>query len=466
MKLAVIFENNVNNQEAIEEALMTEVKRMSMSVEFFEDPSVSLSDFIANEKLQQVDTILVVGQQKQKKSELLGKAILHVTATEILTQPDKVIAKFLTEETLANQEESQQKLNGRLFYDAIMNGVSYMIPFIVTGGLLIAVSLSLGGTATANGFVFEEGSIWNEIFKIGSASMSLMVPILASYIGHFIGGNAALAPGFVGGFIAVDGSFYGSENNTGFIGGIIAGLLAGLLVRLLSRIKIPEIIAPVMPVIFIPLIATLIVGLVFIYIVGVPVSSFFESLTNWLQSLQGNSKLLLAAIIGLMISVDVGGPFNKTAFLFASGLIAEGNYEIMGVAAVAISIPPLSTGLASILFAKKFDSKEQNAGKATFIMGLFGITEGAIPFVTSDPLHVIPSVVIGSVTGSVIAMLGGVENVVSHGGPIVAILGGISNVLMFAVAVLVGTVISVSLLFLLKKNKLVENEIGNKTIAS
>src|SRR5699024_5824663 len=217
-----------------------------------------------------------------------------------------------------------------------------------------------------------------------------------------------LALGIIGGFIAVNGSFYGTEADAGCIGGMIAGCLAGYVVLALKKIKVSAAVQPVMPIIFIPIFGTLIVGLLFIFVIGAPVSAVFEALTTWLQGMQGTSSIFLALILGAMIAVDMGGPFNKVAFLFGSAMIAEGNYEIMGPIAVAICIPPLGMGLATFLNKKKYQQVEREAGKASFTMGLFGITEGAIPFAAQDPLRVIPSIVVGSMVGSVIAMLSSV----------------------------------------------------------
>ncbi|WP_277423388.1 fructose-specific PTS transporter subunit EIIC [Vaginisenegalia massiliensis] len=286
--------------------------------------------------------------------------------------------------------------------------------------------------------------------------MGFMVPILAGYIAYAIADRPGLVPGMVGGFIAVNGSFYGSEANTGFIGGIIAGFIAGYVALFIKKIKVPKAMEAVMPIIFIPVISSVIVGLAFIYLVGAPVAGLFASLTAWLASMKGASSILLAAILGAMIAVDMGGPFNKTAFLFAFGLITEGQYHVMGAVAVAICIPPIAMGLASHLLKSRFSQADRQAGTAALTMGLFGITEGAIPFAAKDPLRVIPSIVGGSMVGSVIAMLSGVGDHVAHGGPIVAVLGAVDNVFMFFVAVLAGVAVTILLLFFLKPRLEVE----------
>jgi PTS system fructose-specific IIC component len=207
-----------------------------------------------------------------------------------------------------------------------------------------------------------------------------------------------------------------------------------------------------MPIIIIPVIASLIVGLAFVFIIGAPVAQVFESLTAWLAGMQGSSSILLALILGAMVSFDMGGPVNKVAFLFGSAMIGEGNYEIMGPIAAAICIPPIGMGLATFLNKKKFQPSEREAGKASFTMGLFGITEGAIPFAAQDPLRVIPSIMAGSMVGSVIAMMGSVGDRVAHGGPIVAVLGAVDNVLMFFVAIAAGAFVAAIIVNFLKKD--------------
>ncbi|GJM75935.1 PTS system mannose-specific EIIBCA component [Paenibacillus macerans] len=339
------------------------------------------------------------------------------------------------------------------FYRHLMSGVSYMIPFIVVGGLLIAIALSIGGVPTPGGLQIPEDSFWKTIEKLGAASFTFMVPILAGFISFSIADRPGLAPGLIGGYIAANGSFYGSEAGAGFIGGIIAGFLAGYVALWIKKWKVPKPIVPIMPIIIIPVLSSLIVGLAFIYLLGGPIAQVFAWMTAWLASMQGTSSILLALILGAMISFDMGGPVNKVAFMFGSAMIAEGNYHVMGPIAVAICIPPIGLGLATFMFKRKFHDAERESGKAAFTMGLFGITEGAIPFASQDPLRVIPSIMVGSMAGSVIAMLGNVGDRVAHGGPIVAVLGAVDNVLMFFVAVIIGAIVTALMIKLLKKDQ-------------
>ncbi|OZU88074.1 PTS mannose transporter subunit IIABC [Virgibacillus indicus] len=433
---------------------------MGIDIKVETQGSIGVENALTDKDIEEADGIIIASDKEVSRERFAGKKLLVTGVQDGIRRPEELINRIKTGDVpvykagLKSAEEikNKKKEKENPIYKHLMSGVSYMIPFIVVGGLLIAIALTLGGEQTPGGIVIPEDSFWSKINSIGAASFSFMVPILAGFIAVSIADRPGLAPGLIGGYIAATGSFYGSEAGAGFIGGIIAGFLAGYVTLAIKKIKVPKAVQPVMPIIFIPIIATLIVGLLFIYVVGGPVSAVFESLTDWLQSMQGASSILLAIILGGMIAVDMGGPFNKVAFLFGAAMIAEGNYEIMGPIAVAICIPPLGMGLATFLNKKKYQPAEREAGKASFTMGLFGITEGAIPFAAQDPLRVIPSIVVGSMTGSVIAMIGNVGDRVAHGGPIVAVLGAVDNVLMFFIAAIVGVIVTALMINLLKKD--------------
>src|SRR5690625_1191922 len=435
-------------------------EEMDVDIKVETQGSIGVENELTAKDIEKADGIIIASDKEVSKERFSGKKLLVVGVQDGIRKPQELIEKiqkgnvpvYQPEMKTVDEVKKQKKEKETPVYRHLMNGVSYMIPFIVVGGLLIAIALTLGGEQTPGGIVIPEGSFWAQIEAIGAASFSFMVPILAGFIAYSIADRPGLAPGIIGGFIAVNGSFYGTEADAGFIGGIIAGFLAGYVVLALKKIKVPAAVQPVMPIIFIPIFGTLIVGLLFIFVIGAPVSAVFESLTNWLEGMQGASSIFLALILGAMIAVDMGGPFNKVAFLFGSAMIAEGNYEIMGPIAVAICIPPLGMGLATFLNKKKYQQVEREAGKASFTMGLFGITEGAIPFAAQDPLRVIPSIVVGSMVGSVIAMLSAVGNHVAHGGPIIAALGAVDNVFMFFVAAIIGTLVTAFMVNFLKKD--------------
>ncbi|WP_085506047.1 PTS fructose transporter subunit IIABC [Thalassobacillus devorans] len=435
-------------------------EEMGVDIKVETQGSIGVENALTDKDIEEADGIIIASDKEVSKERFIGKKLIVVGVQEGIRQPKELIQRIqdgnvsVYKAGMASVAEAknQKKEKENPIYRHLMNGVSYMIPFIVVGGLLIALALALGGEQTPGGLVIPEGSFWKQIEALGGASFTFMVPILAGFIAYSIADRPGLAPGIIGGYIAADGSFYGSEAGAGFIGGIIAGFLAGYVVLAIKKIKVPQAVQPVMPIIFIPILGSLTVGLLFIFVIGAPVASIFEGLTAWLEGMQGTSSIVLAMILGAMIAVDMGGPFNKVAFLFGAAMIGEGNYEIMGPIAAAIAIPPIGMGLATFINKKKYQQSERETGKASFTMGLFGITEGAIPFAAQDPLRVIPSIIVGSMTGSVIAMMSNVGDRVAHGGPIVAVLGAVDNVLMFFIAIAVGVVVTAFLVNFLKKD--------------
>ncbi|WP_394298721.1 fructose-specific PTS transporter subunit EIIC [Streptomyces rimosus] len=329
-----------------------------------------------------------------------------------------------------------------LTYKALMNGVSYMIPFVVVGGLLLALSLAVGGHPTEKGLVIPEGTFWAHVNDIGTIGFKLMVPVLSGYIAYAIGDRPALVPGMIGGWIANTGELYGSEAGAGFIGAIVTGFLAGYLVMWIKKVRVPRFVRPIMPIIVIPIVATAVLGLFFIYVLGKPISWVFTHLTDWLSGMTGTSAIVLGAVLGLMIAFDMGGPVNKTAFLFGTGLIATGNQTVMGMCAAAIPVMPLGQGLATLIRRRLYSEQERETGMASLFMGLFGISEGAIPFAAARPAQVIPANMLGGAVAGAVAGMAGVTDAVPHGGPIVAVLGAVGGVPMFFVAVAIGSVVT------------------------
>ncbi|KSU81136.1 PTS system D-mannose-specific IIA component, Fru family /PTS system D-mannose-specific IIB component, Fru family /PTS system D-mannose-specific IIC component, Fru family [Fictibacillus enclensis] len=421
--------------------------------------SIGVENALTEQDIAEADGIIIAADKEVAKDRFAGKRVIITGVKDGIRKPEELIKRIQSgdvpvykPESASSNDSKKRTSKENPVYKHLMNGVSYMVPFIVVGGLLIAIALTLGGEQTPGGIKVPDGTIWKQIESLGSTAFMFMVPILAGFIAVSIADRPGLVPGMIGGYIAATGSFYGSDAGAGFIGGIIAGFLAGYVALGIKKIKVPKAVQPVMPIIFIPILSSAIVGLLFIYVIGKPVAGVFEALTSWLAGMQGGSSIVLAMILGAMIAVDMGGPFNKVAFLFGSAMIGEGNYEIMGPIAAAICIPPIGLGVATFISKRKFSQMERETGKASFTMGLFGITEGAIPFAAQDPLRVIPSIVVGSMTGSVIAMMAGVGDKVAHGGPIVAVLGAVDHVAMFFVAVIVGVAVTALLVTVLKKN--------------
>ncbi|PFN23222.1 PTS fructose transporter subunit IIABC [Bacillus cereus] len=460
MKLLAVTScpNGIAHTYMAAENLQKTADKLGVQMKIETQGGIGVENELTEQDIREADGIIIAADRVVNKDRFVGKKLLVVGVQDGIRKPGELIQKIISGNVPLYHSQSkivesnQQERKQNPIYRHLMNGVSFMVPFIVVGGLLIAIALTLGGEKTPGGLVIPEGSFWKTIEQIGGASFTFMVPILAGYIAYSIADKPGLVPGMIGGYIAATGSFYGSESGAGFLGGIIAGFLAGYIALGIKKLKVPKAIQPIMPIIIIPVFTSLIVGLAFVFIIGAPVAQVFVSLTAWLAGMQGSSSILLALILGAMISFDMGGPVNKVAFLFGSAMIGEGNYEIMGPIAAAICIPPIGMGLATFISKGKFQDSEREMGKASFTMGLFGITEGAIPFAAQDPLRVIPSIMAGSMTGAVIAMIGHVGDRVAHGGPIVAVLGAVDNVFMFFVAVIVGSIVTAVVVNVLKKD--------------
>lgn len=453
------------------EKLSKAAKELGVEMKVETQGSVGTENELTAQEIAEADGIIIAADKGVDLSRFVGKPIYECGTKDAIKDPKGLVQLFLDgkvavpegKNKLKTVQEAKQEIRGRqnVIYRHLMSGVSYMIPFVVVGGLLIALALAIGGEPTANGLVIPEGSFWMKISAIGGAAFTFMVPILAAFIAYSIADRPGIAPGMIGGFIAANGSFYDSTAGAGFIGGIVAGFLAGYLALWIKKWKVPRMIQAVMPILVIPVIASVVTGAVFIFVIGKPIASLMTGLTDFLNGMQGSSSILLALILGAMITFDMGGPVNKVAFLFGSSMIAEGNIFIMGAIAAAICTPPLGMGLATLLRKNLYNKEEKEAGKAALAMGLCGITEGAIPFAASDPIRVIPSLMIGGMSGAVIAMLGGVGDSVPHGGPIVALLGAIDHVFMFIIAIVIGsfvTALCVNFLKDLKMRKLDANE--------
>ena len=304
----------------------------------------------------------------------------------------------------------------------LLSGVSYAIPFVACGGILIATAIMFAPMG-ANGPDFSQSPHLKKVLEIGVAAFTLLVPILSGFIAYGMVNRPGLVPGMVGGWIAthlgtavVDGVT--RDVSAGFLGGIVAGLLAGYIVMLLKKISPPAFIKPIMPILVIPVIGSLVVGGM-MFMVGIPISEAMTAMANGLKSLSGGNQAVLALVLGAMIAFDMGGPVNKVAFFFGAAMIEKGIVGPMGACAVAICIPPLGLGLATVVGRTLWSEQQRESGYAALAMGLVGITEGAIPFAAADPFRVIPVIMAGSMVGAVIAMLGGAGDHAPHGGLIV-----------------------------------------------
>ncbi len=410
--------NGIAHTYMAQEKLEQAAKKLGVNIKVETQGGIGVENELTAEEIEKADGIIIASDRQVDLSRFVGKPLIRESVRAGIHQPEALIQRVIdghvpiyqgdkinvpSEDDTENNSSTKHQ-GVQAVYQHLMNGVSFMVPFIVVGGLLIAIALSLGGEKTATqGLVIPDDSFWKPFEKIGALSFSFMVPILAGYIAMSIADKPGLVPGMIGGAIAADGSFYGSDAGAGFLGGIVAGFLAGYIAKWIKNIKVPKAMAPIMPIIVIPIIASILVGVIFIFVIGAPIASVFSALTVWLKGMQGANIVILAMIIGAMIAFDMGGPVNKVAFLFGSALIAEGNYSVMGMVAVAVCTPPIGLGLATFIKKSKFNQNEIEMGKASFTMGLFGITEGAIPFAAQDPLRVIPANMVGAMIASVIA---------------------------------------------------------------
>jgi fructose-specific phosphotransferase system IIC component len=322
----------------------------------------------------------------------------------------------------------------------LLTGVSYAIPFIACGGILIAMAIAFA-PMTTTGPDFSHSPALKLILDIGTTSFMLMLPVLAGYISYSVAGKPGLVPGFVGGYLS-------GQVNAGFLGALLAGLLAGYIVQLIKKLPVPKPIRPVMPILVIPILSAGVIGIVMLKVLGIPIAHLMASANSALAGMSKGNAVILALLLGAMIAFDMGGPINKTAFFFGAAMIREGDYRIMGACAAAICTPPLGMGLATLLRKRLWSEEEQEAGIAGLAMGLIGITEGAIPFAASDPVRVIPCIVVGSMVASVIAMLGGVGDHAPHGGPIVLFV--VDRRMAYVAAILAGTIVTAVLINLVK----------------
>ncbi|WED24256.1 fructose-specific PTS transporter subunit EIIC [Vibrio sp. JC009] len=441
------------------EALEKGAAELGYQIKVETNGSIGVKNAPTAEEIAKADAIIVACDKQVELSRFAGKKLIETGVKEPIRDAAEVIGRALdapkyqaTEKAASSQEKKSGQTRSDL-YKYLMNGVSHMIPFVVTGGLLIALSLAIGGEPTEAGMAIPAGSLWNKVLDVGVVAFTLMIPILAGYIAYAIADRPGLAPGFIGGWIANNGSFYGAEAGTGFIGAIVAGLLVGYFVRWLTSLNYHKFIQPLVPIMIAPIVGSLFISTLFIFIIGAPIADLMESMNALLTNMSTGNVVLLGIVLGGMAGFDMGGPFNKVAFLFSVGMIASGQTQFMGAMACAIPVAPLGMGLATVLGRKLelFEASEFEAGKAAGAMGLVGISEGAIPFAAQDPMSVIPANVIGSAVAAVMAFSFGITNSVAHGGPVVALLGAMNKPVLALVCMAVGSVVTALVCITLKK---------------
>ena len=412
------------------------------------------------EEIKNADCIIVAADTKVPMDRFNGKKLIEVQVSDGISKADKLIEQAMSGNVPVytaseNAEVSEKKAGGskgHQIYMQLMNGVSHMLPFVVGGGILIALAFLIDGlcvdmtslTAEARQSFGSITPVAATLKSIGNLAFGFMLPVLAGFIAMSIADRPGLAVGFVGGAIAANGK-------SGFLGALVAGFLAGYLILLLKKLfgKLPEALEKIAPVLLYPVFGILIVGLVMTFVVEPPIGALNTALNTALTNMSGSSKVLLGIIVAGMMAVDMGGPFNKAAYVFGTASIAAGNYGIMAAVMICGMVPPCAIALASLLFKDKFTKTERESAPTNFIMGLAFITEGAIPFAASDPLHVIPACVIGSGLAGALSMAFNCTLMAPHGG--IFVFPVVGNPLMYLVALAVGTVVGALMLGVLKK---------------
>ncbi|AJX34304.1 PTS fructose-like transporter subunit IIB [Burkholderia oklahomensis] len=416
--------------------------------------SVGAQNKLTDAQIDEADLVVIAADTQVDKSRFKGKRLYETGTKGAIGKGAALIeraivearieggaaagagagAAALADQVAAAKQARAAKAGGP--YRHLMTGVSYMLPFVVAGGLLIALSFALGGI-----YAFDDahkGTLAWSLFQIGAKSaFALIVPVLSGYIAYSIADRPGITPGMVGGMLA-------ASLNAGFLGGIASGFLAGYAALLINRhLKLHRNLEGLKPVLIIPLVSTLIVGLLMIYVVGSPVAAALHALEGWLRSMQAGSAVVLGLILGGMMAVDMGGPVNKAAYAFSAGLIASHVYTPMAATMAAGMTPPLGIALATWLFRQRFGAEEREAGKAAAVLGIAFITEGAIPFAARDPMRVIPACIAGSAVTGAISMAAGAELKVPHGGIFVLpIPNAVTHLGVYALAIVVGTLVT------------------------
>ena len=418
---------------------------------------------LTSKEIEEADGIIVAADAQVPMDRFDGKKVIVCQVSDGISKAGELVDRVISGDVpvyhAANGAEVQESKGGRSsgsvghqIYTQLMNGVSHMLPFVVGGGILIALAFLIDGlcvdmNALAKADRANFGTITPvaaQLKTIGGLAFGLMLPVLAGYIGEAIGDRPALAVGFVGGVIAANGK-------SGFLGALVAGFVSGYLILLLRKLcdKLPDALEKIAPVLIYPVAGILGIGLLMNFAIEPVMGAINTALNNGLTGMGGSSKLVLGLILGGMMAIDMGGPFNKAAYVFGTAAIAAGNYDIMAAVMIGGMTPPCAIALATLLFKDKFTKSEREAGPTNFIMGLAFITEGAIPYAAADPLHVLPACIVGSAAAGALSMAFGCTLMAPHGG--IFVFPVVGNAIMYLVALVAGTVISAVLLGVLKK---------------
>ncbi|AAW76066.1 PTS fructose transporter subunit IIC [Xanthomonas oryzae] len=437
------------------EGLQQAAKKLGYQMRVETQGSVGAQDALTDDEIRNADVVIIAADREVDLARFGGKRVFKSGTKPAINDGPALINKALADASVQGgatpatgtaASATASKGNSRTgAYKHLMTGVSFMLPFVTAGGLLIALAFALGGIYAGDDA--HQGTLAWSLFQIGAkAGFTLMVPALAGYIAYSIADRPGIAPGMIGGLVA-------ANLNAGFLGGIIAGFIAGYGVAALNRyITLPRNLEGLKPVLILPVLGTLLVGLAMMYVFGQPVADLLAWLTAWLRGMQGSSALLLGLLLGGMMAFDMGGPVNKAAYAFSTGLIASQVYTPMAAAMVAGMTPPLGIALATWVFRNRFTAEERGSATAAGVLGLAFVTEGAIPYAARDPLRTIPALVIGSAVAGAISMTAGAELKAPHGGIFVLLIpNAVTHLLNYVLALVVGVVVTAIALRLLKK---------------
>lgn len=428
-------------------ALEKAARVLGHSIKIETQGSVGAKNVLTPEEIADADAVLIAADTKVELSRFIGKP-LYATSTKhaIHHGQDAIRASFdapafSSSASTATAAPTKKDRTGP--YKHLMTGVSYMLPLVIAGGLAIAIAFAIGGIQAGD----DPSTLAGALNTIGArAAFSLFIAVLSGFIAYSIADRPGIAPGLVGGLLA-------QNMGAGFIGGIVAGFLAGYLTKFLAdKIKLPKTLEGLKPVLILPFLSTVIVGLLMIFVIAPPVGALNTAMNAWLNGMRGANALLLGALLGGMMAVDMGGPINKAAYTFAVGLLASKVYGPMAAVMAGGMTPALGVGLAATFFKSRFSAEDRDARGPALVLGLSFVTEGAIPFAAKDPLRVIPALVVGSAVAGAISMVASVQLLVPHGGVFAALIpGAVSPLGAYLLAIVAGSVVSALLLFALKK---------------
>lgn len=444
------------------EAIEKKAKELGYQVKVETRGSGGAKNVLTDDEIAKAAGVIVACDKNVPTDRFDGKKVIECQVSDGINKAEELIKRIAAGDApvfkaSGKKEASHSSVGGKesvghQIYKHLMNGVSHMLPFVVGGGILIAIAFLIDGfSVDLNSLPADQRANFGTItqaaamFKgIGGTAFGFMLPILAGFIAMSIADRPGLAVGFVGGSIAANGT-------SGFLGALVAGFVAGYIVLLLKKVfsKLPESLDGMKPVLLYPLLGIFLVGVIMQFVVEPPIGALNTAINNGLNGLNGASAVVLGVLLGGMMSVDMGGPVNKAAYVFGTASIAAGNYNIMAAVMIGGMVPPIAIALATIFFKNKFTAEERKAGPTNFIMGLSFITEGAIPFAASDPLHVLPACVVGSAVAGGLSMAFGCTLMAPHGG--IFVVPTIGNPLMYLVALVIGSFIACGLLGLLKK---------------